>query len=652
MDFFEHQEAARKKTGRLVLLFVLAVVVIIVLVYGVVAGVLLFNSAKTGSRPPSLWQPEILLLVGLGTITIVLAGSFYKTSQLRGGGHVIAETLGGRLIDTGSRDLLERKVLNVVEEMALASGTPVPPVYLLEKEAGINAFAAGHSPDDAVIGVTKGTIELLSRDELQGVMAHEFSHILNGDMRMNIRLIGVIHGILVIGLLGGVMLRSAFYSGAARGRRSSSKEGGGGAIAILAIGLGLLVVGYAGVFFGQLIKAAVSRQREFLADASAVQFTRLPGGISGALKKISGYVFQSKINSPHAEQASHMFFGEGVSHVLGAVMATHPPLATRITRIEPDWDGAIPKVEPSQRVVEKARRKAHHLSRQPAAVAGLAAAAIAPVPLTGAGRIGQPTSDHIEYAAQLVAALPDTIKEAAHEAFGARALVYALLLDEQPEPRRRQIERLEQHADPQVKRETHRLAPLVARLDLNARLPLIDMALASLRELSADQYRAFRNNVEELIRADERIDLFEWVLRRIIVHHLEPPFTRVRPRRTRYYSLRPLSGHCALLLSTLAYAGHAKHDEARHAFAAGAAHLEVPALDIQPVKSCNLKSLDEALDALAEVGPREKRKVLAACAACISADRTVTVKEGELLRAVADSLDCPMTPLLPGQPLW
>ena len=655
MDFFEQQDIARRRTGRLVVLMGLAVVAIMVLVYLVVATAVVsvthYQSATatrgqvaTDGGQVNFFEPHLLIFVGVGTVVLVLCGSLYKMATLRGGGRVIAESLGGRLIDTGSADATERKVLNVVEEMAIASGTPVPPVYLLEKEAGINAFAAGYTPSDAVIGVTRGCAELLSRDELQGVVAHEFSHILNGDMRLSIRLIGVIHGILVIGLLGGTLLRSVFYANV--GRRRSSKEGGG-TIAIIGVGIALMIIGYVGVFFGQLIKASVSRHREYLADAAAVQFTRLPEGITGALKKIGGYSFKSKIISPNAEETSHMFFGEGISHLLGPMMATHPPLAERIQRIEPGWDGNFPHLEPTKKTKQKITRKHSQLSRTLAGASGMVEVAA----ISAISGVGQPTPAHVDYASKLIAQLPEAVRNAAHEAYGARSLIYALLLDGDKQVRKRQYEQLREHADPQVYSLTQDLAPVVDALECKARLPVIDMAIAALRELSPKQYAAFKQNVRHLIAADEKVDLFEWVLGRIIAHHLEPQFGPVTRHRVKYYSLKTLARPCSVLLSVLAYAGHRQHDQVEQAFALGARPLELSNVALQPLSSCNLQALDKALDTLAEAGPRQKRTILTACAHCIAADRKVTVNESELLRGIADTLECPMPPLLPGQPL-
>ncbi|MEC9372805.1 MAG: M48 family metallopeptidase, partial [Planctomycetota bacterium] len=343
MNFFEHQDAARKRTGRLVALFILGVAGVFVATYLVVAGVVLWMQSRGDDGEValrSLLDWRLLAGVGAAVFFIIGGGSLFKVAQLRsGGGSYVARHLGGRLLDRNTNDPLERRILNVVDEMAIASGTPSPPVFFMDREEGINAFAAGYSPKDAVIGVTRGCAEQLSRDELQGVMAHEFSHIFNGDMRLNIRLIGLLNGILIVGAIGYFILRSAVYTGGAR--RRSSDDKGGGVIAILALGAGLALIGAIGTFFGSLIKAAVSRQREFLADASAVQFTRNPDGIADALSRIGGLSKRARIDNPNAPEASHMFFGQAVTSGFAGMFATHPPLPQRIKRITPSWDGTF-----------------------------------------------------------------------------------------------------------------------------------------------------------------------------------------------------------------------------------------------------------------------------------------------------------------------
>ena len=300
MDFFARQDQARKKTKLLVFYFVVAVILIVALNY--LVALVVFSGAQArqhrddryeAATPLVLWNPPVFLGATLITLAIVSIGSVFKISQLAGGGSVVAESMGGRLVNSNTTDPDERKLLNVVEEMAIASGVPMPQVYVLDNEEGINAFAAGHTTGDAAVGVTRSCITKLSRDELQGVIGHEFSHILNGDMRLNIQLMGVLFGILCLATIGRILLY-------VRGGNSRDKN------MLPIIGIALLIIGSVGVFFGRLIQAAVSRQREFLADASSVQFTRNPAGLSGALQKIGGY--GSKMESPNAPDAGHLVF--------------------------------------------------------------------------------------------------------------------------------------------------------------------------------------------------------------------------------------------------------------------------------------------------------------------------------------------------------
>ena len=642
MDFFERQDAARQKTGVLVFLFVLATLSIIASVYVVVTGAIISQKKQFG-----FWHPELLLAVVGVTVAVIGLGTLYKIVQLRGGGSVVAESLGGKLIPQDSTDPIDRKVLNVVEEMAIASGTPVPLVYMMRDEKSINAFAAGYTVNDAVIGVTRGCVEHLSRSELQGVLAHEFSHILNGDMRLNIRLIGILNGILIIGMIGYYVMRTMFYTGGGRSRRG--KDGGSG-MPILAIGLGLMAVGFLGTMFGNMIKAAVSRQREFLADASAVQFTRDPDAVAGALKKIGA--IGANVRNPAAVEVSHMFFARAITSGLNSVFATHPPLKERIRRIDPSWDGTYPKIEaPAKpRPQKPATKRGIDVGELITGTAILAGAGHSTRPAADpVAQIGQPTPDHVAYAARLIQAVPGPIAEAVREPYGARAVIYALLINREEEARRKQLERVRVHADEGVRELTRKMLDSIEQLDERARLPLVDLATPALRELSPSQYRTFRGNVNALVEADDRLDLFEWVLQRMILHHLEPQFADVEPSRVKYYALNRLEGPVAMLLSALSHAGQDDPAAASVAFEQAKARVRLPGLRLLERQKCGLRDLDAALDVLDTVSFKQKRKLLEAGAAAILADRQVTVHEAELLRGVADSLGCPMPPLLSDQ---
>jgi len=653
----------------------LAVILIVLSIYcAVIAIVYRFSVNQVLGNPFQWWQPDMFLWVTTAALSVIVIGSVYKVLALSEGGEVVARWLGGRLIDSNTKNPQERRLLNVVEEMAIASGTPVPSVFLLKDENSINAFAAGYSPTDAVIGVTQGTIQILSRDELQGVIAHEFSHILNGDMRLNLRLIGVLNGILVIAMIG---------YGILRGTRVSSRRKGGGA-PVLALGGALLLIGYVGVFFGKLIKSAVSRQREFLADASAVQFTRNPAGIADALKKIGGLVYGSRIESSKAEEASHLFFSSGTHRAKPpalalrnslppvqvqsafSFMATHPPLEKRIKRIQPSFNGRFPVVElPSQKTLAERDKE------EVAAVAAKAGAAAlkpaAPTPPLGAPAaqtipvipqemtqlFGKLTEAHLAYATLLLAELPSQLTAHVHDPSSARSIIFALLLSRDSETRRAQFRLLNESKDRLVARETLESSTLVDRCPPETRLPLVDLALPALRALSLPQYEEFTRLVEQLVEADQKIDLFEYTLHHILRRHLDSHFRETQPPAPKYHSLAPLSSEIALLLSSLAHVGQDTEEQARQAFVQGVEELKKSRLklSLQKKEECGSDALSRALDRLTLVTPLLKRRLLRACGACVSHDFQVTVQEGELLRAIADSLDCPMPPFLAGQTL-
>jgi Zn-dependent protease with chaperone function len=631
MDFFEHQDKAHRHTLVLVFYLVIVLILIIGAVYFVTMAVF-HVYAKNGV---SWYSVDLLLWVCGMVLSIVFLGTLHKIISLRSGGGSIARMLRGESVDPGTHDLAERRLLNVVEEMAIASGTPVPAVYLLRKERGINAFAAGFTPSDAVVGVTQGCLDTLTRDELQGVIAHEFSHILNGDMRLNIRLIGIVHGILVIGILGTHLMR---------GGTSEGPKKGGPVVPLVLLGLGLFVVGYIGVFFSKLIKAAVSRQREFLADASAVQFTRSDWGLIGALRKTGGALTGSFVRHADAEQASHLFFGNAVAGVWMHALATHPPLDKRIRRIDPGFDGFFPEVH-----VPFEQRTAGDLGEIAAAASIRRARRVRRVKMIGTiNRIGRPDRDHLEYAAELKASIPSEVVDAAHDSVGATAIVYALLLDRKRDVRVTQLRTLKQDVDPAVLQEIRRLAAPVMRLPTACRLPLMDLTLSALRQLSNTQYHNFQATVKHLMKADQRISLFEYVLQRLLLRHLAPCFTNVRQGTIRFYAIKPLVPDIEALVSALAYMGHDKVEQAAEAVDLAREQLGLD-ISLSARKETRLKIIDRALNRLVQANPAIKRRVLAACVVCLGADGVASLKEAELLRAIADALDCPLPPFLPGE---
>ncbi len=632
MNFFELQDRARRNTRRLVVFFALAVLSLIVLINLLV--MLLFGFLETNEGAVTLnvivaqfdWQ--VFFMTTALVSLVIVGGSVYKTLAISGGGAAVAEALGGRLIPQTTTDLHERKTLNVVEEMAIASGTPVPPVYLLEDEQGINAFAAGFKLGDAVIGVTRGTITYLSREELQGVIAHEFSHILRGDMRLNIRLIGILHGILLIGLIGYFILRSV--------RGGSNKN----AAPMMGLGIGLLVIGFAGSFFGDLIKSSVSRQREFLADASAVQFTRSNLGIAAALKKIGSHAQGSNLNTPEAPAMSHAYFSTGVSSFMQSIFATHPPLEARIKQLDPTWNGVFaPALREVTEREETAQSRAEQASSAAAMKTAVAGAVIASQILD---RVGESSPEQLDYAVSLVSDIPNNIRDAVHDPYGARAVIYGLLIDTQTAIRNTQLQQLNEFGDPGVYELVRNLLEDLSRLDIKYRLPLIDMALPSLGQLSEAQYQLFKKNLLFLIQADERTSLFEWSLQKILFHHLDPKFGKPGARMARFGSLKAVKNEIEMLLSTLVYACVSDQAEVNAIFVRAEEKLGITNLVLSP--EVNFQSLEHAVDTLALLKPLLKPRLLQACLAVITQDKNYSATEMELMRAIAAVLDCPLPP--------
>jgi len=645
MNFFESQDRLRRNTVLLVVLFALAVVALIIMANVLIMVVLGFadqQQLRGGETTIRQMDWRTFAAVGAGVVAVVIGGSLYKIMALSAGGKVVAESLGGQLIPQNTPDLKQRKLLNVVEEMAIASGTPAPPVYLLADEPGINAFAAGFSPRDAVIGVTQGTIDHLNREQLQGVIAHEFSHIFNGDMRLNIRLMGALNGILILGILGYYLLYSASLSG----RRRSSNQGAGG---ILALAIGLMVIGYAGTFFGGLIKAAVSRQREYLADASAVQFTRNPNGIAGALKRIGGLASGSSVQNPGAPEISHAFFAQGVSGFTQWLSATHPPLADRILRIDPQWDGKFDSIDSADSIQgEMPADGSEGAAGRTAAVqvAAAAAGAVAVDALAALERIGNPTQDAVLYARSLLSELPADIREAAQEPYGARAVIYCLVLDRGQEVRAGQLKRLQDQADPDVYALVLALMPQMDGLDAKLRLPLVDIAIPALKQLSLGQYEVFRANLVALVDMDARVDLLEWSLQKILFNHLDGQFLKPARITARISQPEQLGKEIELVLSVMAHAGARIQGAAEGAFGAAAVALGAGGLALVAKDQIKMSDLDLALAKLEQLRPMAKSRLLQACVAAVVHDKTASPVEVELLRAFAGALDCPMPPTI------
>jgi len=666
MNFFETQDRARRRTKWLVFYFICAVVAIVFAAYfGVLIGMTL-----AGDRL-DLWEPGWFISIAGVTCLLIFGGSAYKSSQLRQGGRVVAKDLGGRLVLPHTRDPEERQLLNVVEEMAIASGTPVPQVYVMDEEMGINAFAAGTKPSNAVIGVTRGCLQLLSRSELQGVVAHEFSHIHNGDMRLNMRLIAVIFGLLILMLTGRIILhsilRSAFQSRVSSGNRRDRNGGDVRALVIVVVIAGVFfLVGGIGAIFARLIQAAVSRQREFLADASAVQFTREPAGLAGALKKIGGWNDGSSLRSPQALAVSHMFFAEGGLFKWG--MATHPPLQVRIRALEPDWVGGFDSValnknqslaglydESRQQILQRQRGEvgaAADEEEASGAVANLApvqrlsGSVNAMVALSG---LGQETRWSLEAGQRIHDGLDERLRSASQDRGGAQRLIFAMLLSRDRQQRQEQVEGLRKGMGSDFLREGEDWQELLESLHSAEKIALLDLCMPTLRHMSQPEYGRFIQLMHWIIATDEKVDLFEFMLQHAVTRHLaghfEPDRRKVPPGPERMDDL-PAAGN--VLLTVMARIERTEESAARAFQAAvkGGNGFEGWSPELLPEDSFGPEEVRSALIEFETAAPMVKKTILQMCGFAAAEDGILTSREAELLRAVADAIGVSLPPFV------
>lgn len=621
MDFFKAQDQARKATRKLIVLYILAVIGLVFTLYAAVRlvfGFVLYMGP--------FWNPELFMWVSAFTLLIIFAGTTGRIIQLRRGGAAVAEMIGGRLVNPSTKEPKERQLINVVEEMSIASGIPAPLVYILDHEQSINAFAAGYGTRDAAVGVTAGTLEHLNRDELQGVIAHEFSHIFNGDMRLNIRLIGILNGILLIHLMGMIFLRMTYYTNL----RSRNSDAGKAILVIIILGVALVVIGYIGMLFARMIQSAVSRQREYLADAAAVQYTRNPEGIAGALMKISGTYIKPTINDPHAMEVGHMFFSNGFKTALDGLFATHPPIKKRIEAI-----GVVP-VQKKRRMQDGPEKKSKKEALADSGPGGL----FRPEIIIAA--IGSMTSNDLDSARQLLDRLPEAIRDAAHNPLEAEALIYSLLLSDHERTRGIQLGHIRKNEGPEMDRAMWHLSPYIKYIKPEWHLSVVDIAIPSLKMMSKEQYGKFRENMETLIKADKVVTVFEFALEKVIVHNLDSHFDQKPEPAIMHKSLNEVSDEVSILLSALSYASDGNPmDSWNKALEALAGQLPEK-MEIKEESECIIAGMNKALDALAQSTHEIKRLFLLAAVHAVSADGKLNIRELELLRAMSAAIDCPM----------
>lgn len=644
MDFFDAQDRAKRNTGKLLALYLAAVILIIASVYIVSLFVLGF-AGEAGAL--QIWQPGLFFTVAVFVLILIISGTLFRISQLRKGGSAVAEMLGGRKAEPSSTNAGERRLINIVEEMSIASGLPMPDIYILDQEENINAFAAGFGTDDAAVGVTRGAIDQLSRDELQGVIAHEFSHIFNGDMRLNIRLIGILNGILLLHIMGMILMRSSILSGG-RMRSSGGRGGGSGgqsAIAMVLLGVALIVIGYIGMLFGRMIQAAVSRQREYLADAAAVQYTRNPDGIAGALEKIGRTKKGGKINDGHAMELSHLFFASSFSTSFDKLFATHPPLDKRISAIrvgsDPEdlrkkekIDGLLEK-DRIQRQTSSEKTKAEDRKKGPISET-------LPAPEILLAMIGTMDGSGVNEAGELLKKIPKELIDSAHEPLRAEALIYSLLLANRNDPSQKLPEWCTKILDPYMCEQVEQLLPLVFDGKREWSLPLAEISMPALRKMSESQYRIFRKNLHLIIEHDLKVSLFEFAIEKLVERRLDIHFKDKKTPKIKHHHLKTLSKEISIMLSALA---NSSKTDSQKAWQAGVKAMNNAApddLNFLPKDEYTLKDLDKALDELSVSANPVKRRLLSAMIHCVLSDDKLTIEELELLRAISESIGSPI----------
>ncbi|MDQ6993279.1 MAG: M48 family metallopeptidase [Mariprofundus sp.] len=634
-DFFLQQEQAKRQTLQLLLLYMLAVIVIVLSVYFAIVVALFIAQFFQGDHNffslQGWWNPLLFCWVCGLTTLVIASGSLYRLHVLKqGGGRAVAEMVGGiRVSSATTADPLVRQLLNVVEEMAIASGLPVPPVYLLE-QVGINAFAAGFTSSDAVITVTRGALDLLSRDQLQGVIAHEFSHVLNGDMRLKMRLMGILYGITLISDAGIMLLSSR--------RTLRYGKGKGSHPALMLCGFLLFLTGTAGAVLADLIKRAISRQREFLADAAAVQFTRNSDGIADALKVIGGYKPGSHISHPATQQLSHFFFGNAMNGRASTDhWATHPPLLERIRRLDPEFTGPYEVLDVAQRSKTNRNEAVASLVES-----GQFQQAAKQKPISPEHIVHAIGTMQCETALSLLSQLPDHLRRFARDPYTARAIVYGLLLDKRGTLRTAQLQALQKGADVEVFRELLDIQPMLAELDVKLRIPLLELLMPALNELSLPQYQQFKSNVALMIESNQQLSMFEFMLQRMLMTHLAPAFEDMQQINKKTASSEELVADVGVIVAMLVRLG--AHTQPAQVFrkAMATKGSEQVVLRMPTLAVCSMARLEIALQHLKTVSPATKRTVIERCSSAIVSDGKVVASELEMLRAVCDALGCPM----------
>lgn len=652
MDFFEHQDKARKKTGQLILLFSAGL-------FATLAAVNLisffaywyFSSPEVSSFSVSVpnvlspgsssafnmdveqtgfvnaferwWTSNLNWQVSVGVLAVVFMGTLFRYLELLGGGRKVAQWSGAVSVADFSKDANVQMYINVSEEMAIAAGMPVPELYIMEHEQGINAFVAGYRVDQAVMVVTRGALNQLSRDQLQGVIGHEYSHILNGDMRLNIRLMAALGGLILLGQVGRFFLESTFYSG--RRSRDDNKF----QIVFIGVGAALMLVGYIGVLAGRMIKAAVSRQREFLADASSVQFTRNPDGIAGALYEIQQSTEGSHLGHSHAEDMSHFCFGESVG--LSQKLSTHPPLNERIKRVNPTF-----------LVKNKAKRRKTETPEQSVSRSAPDVFETTMAAASFSAMVGQVTPDHVVYAQKLYKHIPEQIKMWVHQSVGARSYIYCQILlgsDGQRQAILNEVKVL----DSEVVDTLQKMWPFTKQMDEQLRLPILEMSIPTLKRMTEQERVVFIDRLAQLVDLDGRVDFVEWVT--LTLTRLRLTSQKNKSQQQLSNKIDQFKGDLDVIFSALVEINpdKAKAEKMRENVYG---RFQIDYKPNATLEEVGYDKVTKALTNLESISFMWRKSILQACADIVESNGKIAFREYEALRVLGECFDCPVPPLV------
>lgn len=638
MNFYHEKSRAKRNSFILILIFLVSISLFIFLINTIALGFYSFFSDESFEQTLDLYRADFAPEISIFVLCIVVSGMVYKYLELKSGGKAVANSLGAWLIDRDTNKYHEQLVLHVVDEMALASGISTPPVYIL-KDHSINGFVAGYSYDDAVIVVTRGAIEKLNKEELQGVIAHEFGHIFNGDMRLNLNLTSILHGIMIVGIIGWKLIHFPLSLGS--GNRDFYMEkpnfknevGAGFAGSLMLLGISLMILGFVGTIIGDSIKSLISRQREYFADARAVQYTRMIDGIADALKKIGGDKRHSYIHNASVNSYSHFYFANGVESFMGSLIPTHPPLRKRILRLDESWDGEFitPFVTSKQPLSKKRESVEEKIQRVQKTVTLIASLEIT----------NRFTQQNLANAQNFISSIPLKLVKMSKNAFSSQGIILALLARDDMEISRLEIKNLKA-TNEQLYYQFTQAFKEIRTLQRSSFLPLINLCIPSLKQMSKEQYRSFRDLVVSWIWANDKMVFFEWNLKQLLLYPLDINFGYINPTVRVYSSLSQVKEEASFFVNFLISLENIDKEIKRELFTKTCLHVNVQNLRFINIKNIDFAKLQRAFKKLVLLDDKSTITLLKMAIFIFSKHDKISPKNQEILYAIASALRLPL----------